>query len=63
MNKQEVLEYGLMVFNNEEEKFQHWLSTPVPALGNMIPNELLNYVAGLKIVEIILHRIEYGVYS
>ena len=63
MNKQEVLNYGLVVFNNEEEKFQRWLSKPVPALGNFIPNELLDSIEGLKKVEIILHRIEYGVYS
>jgi len=62
MNKQELLEYGLMVFNNEEDKFQHWLSTHVPALGNMIPNELLDSIEGLKLVENLLHRIEYGVY-
>lgn len=63
MNKQELLEYGLMVFNNEEEKFQRWLSKPVPALGNSIPNDLLDDEEGLKLVEVILHRIEYGVYS
>jgi putative toxin-antitoxin system antitoxin component (TIGR02293 family) len=63
MNKQEVLDYGLIVFNNEEEKFQHWLSTPVLALGNMIPNELLDSIEGLKQVENVLYRIEYGVYS
>jgi hypothetical protein len=63
MNKQEVLDYGLMVFNNEEEKFQSWLSTPVPALGNSIPNDLLDSIEGLKKVENLLHRIEYGVYS
>jgi putative toxin-antitoxin system antitoxin component (TIGR02293 family) len=63
MKKTEVLEYGLMVFNNEEEKFQRWMSKPVPALGNMIPNDLLDSIEGLKKVEVILHRIEYGVYS
>jgi putative toxin-antitoxin system antitoxin component (TIGR02293 family) len=63
MNKQEVLEYGLMVFNNEEEKFQHWLSTPVPALGDSYPLELLDDDEGLKQVENVLHRINYGIYS
>jgi putative toxin-antitoxin system antitoxin component (TIGR02293 family) len=63
MNKQEVLDYGLMVFNNEKEKFQRWLSKPVPALGNFIPNDLLDSIEGLKLVENLLHRIEYGVYS
>ena len=63
MNKQEVLEYGLTVFNNEEEKFQRWLRKPVPALGNSYPLELLDDEEGLKQVEKVLHRIEYGVYS
>ena len=53
----------MMVFNNEEEKFQRWLSKPVLALGNMIPNELLDSIEGLKQVENVLYRIEYGVYS
>jgi putative toxin-antitoxin system antitoxin component (TIGR02293 family) len=63
MNKQDLLDYGLDVFNNEEDKFKGWLSTPVPALGNIIPNEMLESIAGLKLVEIMLHRIEYGIYS
>ena len=63
MNKQELLEYGLMVFNNEEDKFHRWMSKPVPALENSIPNDLLDSIEGLKQVEVILHKIEYGVYS
>lgn len=63
MTKEELLEYGLMVFNNEEDKFHRWLSKPVPALGGTIPNDLLSSPEGLKQVEVVLHRIEYGVYS
>lgn len=63
MNKQELLEYGLMVFNNEDEKFHRWMSKPVPVLENSIPNDLLDSIEGLKQVEIILNKIEYGVYS
>ena len=52
-----------MVFNNEDEKFQHWLKTRCPAIGDSYPLELLNNEEGLKLVENVLYRIEYGVYS
>jgi len=63
MNKQEVLNYGLEVFNNEIDKFQRWLTTQCPAIGDCYPLELLDDDEGLKQVENVLHRINYGIYS
>ena len=40
-----------------------WLNTKQPALGNRIPMELAKNSAGAQVVEDLLGRIEYGVYS
>jgi uncharacterized protein (DUF2384 family) len=60
MNKEEILEFGLTVFNNEIEKFNHWLKNTNMSIGNVTPESLLNSEQGLKEVEKCLYRIEYG---
>jgi putative toxin-antitoxin system antitoxin component (TIGR02293 family) len=47
----------------DREKAAHWLTTPNRALGGEIPISLLDTSTGAHEVEIVLDRIEYGVYS
>lgn len=56
----ELLDYGVEVFNNEEEKFQRWLKKPNLSLGSRTPESLLDTVTGLEEVKNSLNRIEYG---
>ena len=60
MNKKEVIKYGIEVFNNEEDKFQRWLSLENKSIGNKKPFELLETEEGRNIVLDCLNRIEYG---
>lgn len=46
-----------------KEKAQRWLKSPIRALGGVTPLSLLDTDAGAEQVDIILGRIEYGVYS
>ncbi|MBC6989929.1 MULTISPECIES: type II RES/Xre toxin-antitoxin system antitoxin [Hymenobacter] len=57
-----VLLKGLEVFENEDD-FNHWLSTPNVALGNIRPKSLLSSAIGRDQVLAVLFRIEYGMYS
>ncbi|HYK76512.1 MAG TPA: antitoxin Xre/MbcA/ParS toxin-binding domain-containing protein [Daejeonella sp.] len=56
----ELIDYGLEVFNNEEEKFQRWLKKPNLSLGGNIPENLLDTTTGIDEVKFILNRIEFG---
>jgi putative toxin-antitoxin system antitoxin component (TIGR02293 family) len=57
-----VVEHALAVFENEE-KVKTWLNTPNRALNNTKPIDLFYILTGLSMVNDILGRIEYGVYS
>lgn len=57
-----VIEHALAVFE-DEEKVKRWLNSPIRALRYEKPIDLLTVPAGLKMVDDILGRIEYGVYS
>ena len=46
----------------DSERAYKWLRTPQVGLGNRIPLELLNTASGLREVEDLLGRIEYGVF-
>lgn len=59
----ELIDYGLEVFNHEEEKFQRWLEKPNLSLGGIAPVSLLDTVSGIGEVTSCLHRIEYGVFA
>jgi len=59
----ELIDYGLMVFNNEESKFQRWLEKPNISLGGQSPDSLLDTVTGIGEVTACLQRIEYGVFA
>ncbi|MRH99198.1 DUF2384 domain-containing protein [Kriegella sp. EG-1] len=56
----ELKNFGLSVFNNENEKIERWLSKPNYSLNNSIPNSLLDNFEGTEQVKRALNRIEYG---
>lgn len=56
----ELIDFGLDVFNNEEEKFHRWLKKPTVSLGGNTPESMLNTVTGINEVKFCLNRIEFG---
>lgn len=56
----ELIDFGLEVFNNEEEKFFRWLKKSNLSLNGNSPESLLDTVTGLNEVTFALNRIEYG---
>jgi putative toxin-antitoxin system antitoxin component (TIGR02293 family) len=53
---------GIRLFGDSKE-FCAWLQSPCVALGNRTPLNLLASAIGLGLVEDVLGRIEYGVFS
>lgn len=62
MNKEQILEYGLMVFNKETGKFNRWLEKKSTYL-EFTPKEMLETEEGLKQVKQELDRIEHGLFN
>ncbi len=56
----ELLEYGLMVFNAEKDKFQRWLQKPNISMGGVTPQSLFDSLTGIQEVRNSLNRLEYG---
>ncbi len=56
----ELIDFGLEVFNDEEEKFQRWLKKPNLYLGGNSPESLLDTTTGIDEVKFALNRIEFG---
>uniref|UniRef100_UPI003B9C2F75 type II RES/Xre toxin-antitoxin system antitoxin n=1 Tax=Flectobacillus sp. TaxID=50419 RepID=UPI003B9C2F75 len=56
----ELLDYGIEVFNQEEDKFQRWLKKSNIALGGVTPESLLDSTTGIQEVMNCLNRLEYG---
>ena len=56
----ELIDYGISVFNNEEEKFQRWLKKPNLSLGGNAPESMLDTMTGINEVRFSLNRLEYG---
>lgn len=56
----ELIDYGLEVFNNEEEKFQRWLKKPNLSIGGNSPESMLDTVTGINEVKFSLNRLEFG---
>jgi putative toxin-antitoxin system antitoxin component (TIGR02293 family) len=54
--------HGVDVFE-DQGKFNRWLRRPLPLLGNQSPLDLLDTASGFQVVDELLGRIEYGVYS
>ncbi len=53
---------GIEVFGGSEE-FCDWLQTPCVALGDRTPVSLLVSTVGVDMVDDVIGRIEYGIYS
>lgn len=56
----ELIDYGLEVFNNEEEKFQRWLKKPNLSIGGNTPENMLDTITGINEVKFSLNRLEFG---
>lgn len=56
----ELVDFGIEVFNNEEEKFQRWMKKQNISLGGNTPESLLDSTTGIQEVKNCLNRIEYG---
>lgn len=54
--------YGAAVFQ-DKGKFTRWLRRPLRLLGDRSPVDLMDSTTGVQLVEDILGRIEYGVFS
>ncbi len=59
----ELLDYGIEVFNFEEEKFQRWLKKPNLSLNGQTPESLFDTVTGIEEVRFTLNRIEFGMFA
>lgn len=58
----QLAEHGVDVFE-DQGKFNRWLRRPLPLLANQSPLDLLDTASGFQVVDELLGRIEYGVYS
>jgi putative toxin-antitoxin system antitoxin component (TIGR02293 family) len=56
----EILDFGLDVFNNEEDKFQRWIKKLNLSLGGVSPASLFDSITGIQEVRNSLNRLEYG---
>ncbi|MDR0793236.1 MAG: DUF2384 domain-containing protein [Chitinophagaceae bacterium] len=56
----ELINYGIEVFNNEEDKFKKWLKKPNISLNGNSPESLLDTITGIEEIKYCLNRIEYG---
>ena len=56
----ELLDYGLEVFNHEAEKFQRWLQKPNSSLGGEAPESMLDTMTGISEIRFCLNRLEFG---
>jgi len=54
--------YGATVFQ-DQGKFTRWLRRPLRLLGERSPFDLLDSLTGVQLVEDVLGRIDYGVFS
>lgn len=57
-----LADHGYDVFENQH-KFNQWIRQPLRILGGQAPLDLLDTSQGIKVVDTVLGRIEYGVYS
>ena len=58
----EILAHATAVFGTQAEAEQ-WLERPALGLNNRRPIDLLSTPAGIEMVETLLGRLEYGVYT
>lgn len=58
----QLAEHGVDVFE-DQGKFNRWLRRPLRLLADQSPLDLLDTASGFQVVDELLGRIEYGVYS
>lgn len=58
----ELIERGIEVFG-DMEMFKRWLYTPIPALSDSKPMELLNSSYGKQVILDEIGRIEHGIFA
>lgn len=56
----ELVDFGIEVFNHEEDKFQRWMKKINFSLGDTTPESMLDSITGIQEVRNCLNRIEYG---
>lgn len=56
----ELVDYGIEVFNKEEDKFHRWMKKPNDSLDKNTPESLLDSIVGIQEVRNCLNRIEFG---
>ena len=59
----DLIDFGLDVFNGEEAKFQRWLRKPNISLGSASPFGLLDTITGMREVRECLERLEFGQFA
>ena len=55
--------HGLLVFDGRTDALADWLRHPLRELKGQTPKSLLTTISGFGLVDDVLTRIEYGVYS
>lgn len=55
----ELLDFGLIVFNKESDKFHRWSKKPNLSLGSVAPKSLFDSLTGINEVKNNLSRLEY----
>ena len=55
--------HGLLIFDGRAEALADWLRYPLRELKGKAPLQWLNTISGFNLVDDVLTRIEYGVYS
>ena len=60
---QNLTAHGLSVFDGRRDALADWLRYPLRELTNQAPLTLLTTISGFGLVDDVLTRIEYGVYS
>lgn len=55
--------HGLLVFDGQTDALATWLRYPLRELKSQAPLQLLATISGFTLVDDVLTRIEYGVYS
>jgi len=58
-----IFELARALFEGDPEEARRWLETPIPALGNQRPLDLVQTEPGAREVEDLIGRIEHGVVS
>jgi putative toxin-antitoxin system antitoxin component (TIGR02293 family) len=61
MQLADLVGYGNKVFS-DENKFREWLNTPNIALGKKAPIDMMDTTYGIRELNALLGRIEFGIY-